>query len=431
MVGGFQGMLLLSAKHTRSPVWWEDTLWKAVRDAFWRTVENHPISAKDIGRLHQFGPKVLPGIFLGNALHAGGIWKRRHLGRRHGGMGTDGRIWNLSEKTQSKGSVIAHEKWQHCCSQSRMEQWNFLGECQVLRTSALIRDRPNRGEDQGYLQTCHGRDHFVKNFHVDDTTSLLSASILNLNLPWDNNVADCALFTRTGLQPYWASFWVIFNICDAEAGRFNVWNQTFTDGDPRKTAVFHSFFPHVLEIAQSDCTRRDSSALGIIRTLSRIDRIFINLPMAEVWDFHCYSHVSENLGNRTIPSDHAAVRLLIHKPTTWEQSCKRIPSWMSKTYRFLFPFAAASRRPQVLSWSVLCTRRVQSYSWTRLRSRRFVNSHGRHLAASEQNFSSSLLASRAYRNRHLGTLMRCCEAWKPIENCFDPIFFWTFWLPEA
>ena len=32
-------------------------------------------------------------------------------------------------------------------------------------------------------------------------------------------------------------------------------------------------------------------------------------------------------------------------------------------------------------------------------------------------------ALRAYRNRHLGTLMLCGEAWKPIENCFDPISF--------
>ena len=32
-----------------------------------------------------------------------------------------------------------------------------------------------------------------------------------------------------------------FNTCDPE-GRFHVWNQTFTDGDPRKTAMFHSFF---------------------------------------------------------------------------------------------------------------------------------------------------------------------------------------------
>ena len=75
-------------------------------------------------------------------------------------------------------------------------------------------------------------------------------------------------------------------------------------------------FRHVLEIAQPDCTRRDSTALGIIRTLSRIDRIFINLPMAEARDLHCYSHVFENLGSPTIPSDQAAVRLVIQKPTT-------------------------------------------------------------------------------------------------------------------
>ena len=32
---------------------------------FGAMVEQHPISAKDISRLHQFGPKVLPGIFFG------------------------------------------------------------------------------------------------------------------------------------------------------------------------------------------------------------------------------------------------------------------------------------------------------------------------------------------------------------------------------
>ena len=42
---------------------------------FGAMVEYHPISAKDQSRLHQFGAKVLPGIFLGYALYAGGIWK--------------------------------------------------------------------------------------------------------------------------------------------------------------------------------------------------------------------------------------------------------------------------------------------------------------------------------------------------------------------
>ena len=34
-------------------------------------VEYHPISAEDLSRLHQFGPKVLPGIHLGYVLHRG------------------------------------------------------------------------------------------------------------------------------------------------------------------------------------------------------------------------------------------------------------------------------------------------------------------------------------------------------------------------
>ena len=101
---------------------------------------------------------------------------------------------------------------------------------------------------------------------------------------------------------------VVWDACGPEEGRFNVWNQTFTDGDMEKAALFHSLFLHVLEIVPPDFTRRDSSANGFIRTVSRIDRAFLNIPMAEARDFHCYSHVFENLVKRFIPSDHAAVR---------------------------------------------------------------------------------------------------------------------------
>ena len=38
-------------------------------------VEYHLKSAKDLLRLHHFGPEVLPGIFFGYALHAGRFWK--------------------------------------------------------------------------------------------------------------------------------------------------------------------------------------------------------------------------------------------------------------------------------------------------------------------------------------------------------------------
>ena len=47
---------------------------------------------KYLSRLHQFGKKVLPGIFLGHVKYAGENLERRHLGRRHWGIGIDGRI---------------------------------------------------------------------------------------------------------------------------------------------------------------------------------------------------------------------------------------------------------------------------------------------------------------------------------------------------
>ena len=42
---------------------------------FGSLVEYHPITAKDQSGIHQFGKKVLPGLFLGYALYAGGLWK--------------------------------------------------------------------------------------------------------------------------------------------------------------------------------------------------------------------------------------------------------------------------------------------------------------------------------------------------------------------
>ena len=89
-----------------------------------------------------------------------------------------------------------------------------------------------------------------------------------------------------------------FNICEPEEGRFNVWNETFTDGDTGKAASFHSLFPHVLEIAQPDYTRRDSSVNGFYaRCHGLIERLSI-FVWAEARDFHCYSHVFENLGKK-------------------------------------------------------------------------------------------------------------------------------------
>ena len=80
--GRIHGILLQSAKYSRSFVWWEKPYEERFGIPFnipvtpsGAMVECHLISVKDLSRLHQFGPKVLPGKFLGYALNADGIWK--------------------------------------------------------------------------------------------------------------------------------------------------------------------------------------------------------------------------------------------------------------------------------------------------------------------------------------------------------------------
>ena len=94
---------------------------------FGAMVEYHPISAKDLSRLHQFGPKVLPGISLGYALHAGGIWKGDILvadievSEEMDASEIHATRLNAKEVLTTREVIIS-------CSQSRMEQYNSLEE---------------------------------------------------------------------------------------------------------------------------------------------------------------------------------------------------------------------------------------------------------------------------------------------------------------
>ena len=77
---------------------------------FGSLVEYHPITAKDQSRINQFGKKVLPGLFLGYALYAGGIWKGDVLIADLEELETMGRIGNLLEKTQSERGDISQKR---------------------------------------------------------------------------------------------------------------------------------------------------------------------------------------------------------------------------------------------------------------------------------------------------------------------------------
>ena len=143
--------------------------------------------------------------------------------------------------------------------------------------------------------------------------------------------------------------------------------------------------------------------------------------MAEARDFHCYSHVFENLGKKTIPSDRAAVRLVIQKPRNRGHQSKRIPNWMSKHPVFcsLLQRRYDDHRFSTVLFGALAEFKVLLEKAKRLTIRELSRKTPDSIGAKLLLASTAL---RANRNRHLGTLMRCCEAWKLTKNpCFLPV----------
>ena len=112
---------------------------------FGSLVEYHPRTAKDQSRIHQFGKKVLPGLFLGYPLYAGGIWKG------------DTEVADLEELETTDASEIYSKRLNAKEVIFPKENGNFIfpiadgrikhfGGDQGLRTSTLTRQRPIRGK---------------------------------------------------------------------------------------------------------------------------------------------------------------------------------------------------------------------------------------------------------------------------------------------
>ena len=85
---------------------------------FGAMVEYHPFSPRDFSRIHQFGNKVLPGIFLGYEPIAGDL-ERRFPDCRFRRIGKVGCIRNLSQKTECKRSPDNLQRRRICISCGR------------------------------------------------------------------------------------------------------------------------------------------------------------------------------------------------------------------------------------------------------------------------------------------------------------------------
>ena len=112
---------------------------------FGSLVEYHPITAKDQSRIHQFGKKVLHGLFLEYALYAERIWKGDVLVADLEELETMDASEIYSKRLNAKEVILPKEngKFIFPVADGRIKP---LGGDQDLRTSTLIRQRPVRGE---------------------------------------------------------------------------------------------------------------------------------------------------------------------------------------------------------------------------------------------------------------------------------------------
>ena len=118
---------------------------------FGAMVGYHPISAKDHSRLHQFGAKVLPGIFLGYVLYAGGIWKGDILVADIEVLEETDASELHARRLNAKGVLTPQRSGNFIFLVADGTVKIFGGE-QRLRTSTLTRYCLGRGEEQELLQ---------------------------------------------------------------------------------------------------------------------------------------------------------------------------------------------------------------------------------------------------------------------------------------
>ena len=114
---------------------------------FGSLVEYYSISAKDQSRIHQLGKNVLPGLFFGYALCAGGIWKGDKMVADIEELETMDASEIYSKRLNAK-EVIFHTKKGEFIFPIEDGRIKTPGGDQDLRTSTLVRHRPIRGEDQ-------------------------------------------------------------------------------------------------------------------------------------------------------------------------------------------------------------------------------------------------------------------------------------------
>ena len=198
----------------------------------------------------------------------------------------------LSASRKLAGKTSFHKPFKFCadnfgCSLLLCGNVNAGGSSIFIRENLL----PDRAVVTHEV-THQGRDHIIR---VQDGRSLLVMLNMHFETILCSSLRERLRRPSTHRPQHPEGPGAIIgnpNTREPEEGRFNVGNQTFTEGDAGRTALFRTSVPYALQTAQPNLTRKDAAADG--STPSWFARAFINVPMAEARDFRCHFHVTDN-----------------------------------------------------------------------------------------------------------------------------------------
>ena len=132
--------------------WWRNSLRSQIWRTFRRTakVESHPVTAKYKARLHHFGEKVFPGIFMGPAQNAERSWKRDILVADAEESQDNHAPGVFAKRISAKGLVVVKGGTFVCLCANGMIK--LARKDSEVRTSEQIRQGPEKMEH-------HNSDH--------------------------------------------------------------------------------------------------------------------------------------------------------------------------------------------------------------------------------------------------------------------------------
>ena len=129
---------------------------------FGSLVEYHPITAKDQSRIHQFGKKVLPGLFLGYALYAGGIWNGDVLVADLEELETMDASEIHSKRLTAKEVIFPKEDGKFIFSSRRWTNQNYWRRSGTENTHTQFEEKVT----EIFLENQKGLFHFTTHFRM-------------------------------------------------------------------------------------------------------------------------------------------------------------------------------------------------------------------------------------------------------------------------